>query len=500
MKKRIFAGLLAALLLLSTAACSEQTDSEASRDASAEVQNAAEVQAAEEEPPEYLPPDVNYDGEDVTIACVDYVSTGGGVWAAQNYCEGYAEELNGDVLNDALYERNLTVEDELGVRINIYPLTGYANSSSELKTLIMAQDTTINYGMVSSQTLNSLLGTGMLVDFRSLDMDITHSWWDRTEVEELTLFGKTMAITGDISLNAGFAPITFFFNKQLVTDYSLSDPYTLVRESSWTMDKSFDMCRAVASDLNGNGKMEIDDQFGMLCEPVSLFYLTQAAGVRITTKDADGIPQSTLNEDRTISVTELCVPFLTDKNVNILSSNFSGYGNVFTEMMLPMFKENRALFYNNQLLVALDLRNMDADFGIVPAPKLTEEQKNYYSPYNAHWLTLAVIPSSCGNLDVTTDLIQSMGYWSSAKVTPAYIDASVRYKTLRDEDSAAMLDVILHNRIYDIGYLYDWGGVTGIFSGMISSATANFASKYASTEKLMKKQIEKTIKDLQDEE
>jgi len=77
------------------------------------VENLAR-RAAETEPAEYVVPGVDYDGADFTVAAIDYTISGGGTWEAQNYCDAYSE-ATGEVLHDALFERNSSVMEDLNV-------------------------------------------------------------------------------------------------------------------------------------------------------------------------------------------------------------------------------------------------------------------------------------------------------------------------------------------------------------------------------------------------
>ena len=44
-----------------------------------------------------------------------------------------------------------------------------------------------------------------------------------------------------------------------------------------------------------------------------------------------------------------------------------------------MFPNNQALFWNENIAWAKALRDMETDFGIIPAPNLDEEQDRYYN-------------------------------------------------------------------------------------------------------------------------
>ena len=115
---RILSLILAALMLLSAASCSESginTEETAAQTAS-EAAEATDAAAAETLPEETGPvaelPDKTYDGEEVMFL----TSLNLGYDWYTSY-EIYAEEMNGQLINDAVFQRNTVVEDLLDIRI-----------------------------------------------------------------------------------------------------------------------------------------------------------------------------------------------------------------------------------------------------------------------------------------------------------------------------------------------------------------------------------------------
>jgi hypothetical protein len=49
---------------------------------------------------------------------------------------------------------------------------------------------------------------------------------------------------------------TLVFNKKLIQDHALENPYEIVHNNRWTLDKMIEMTRGVAQDLNGDGIMD----------------------------------------------------------------------------------------------------------------------------------------------------------------------------------------------------------------------------------------------------
>ena len=495
MYKRIFTSLAALLLIISAvSACGGGAGGVT--DVTAEVTEAETVTEEITEPPEYTPPDSDWGGAELTVAAVDY-GRGSGVWFAMDYCEMYSEEENGDPINDAIFERVRKVEEELNLEITLNKFTDITKIEPEFSKTVLAGDDVIDFGMVNALSLPSLLNKSLLIDLKTLpDIDFSRSWWDQNSISELEILGKLRAVTGDISLYNDYAVITYFFNKQLHESLGLDNLYELVRSGKWTLDKAMAMCEAAAADLNGNGETDIGDSFGMLFEQASMRYTAFSCGVRLTKIDSDGVPQLCVDQDLASRVTDAFVPFMKDKRVNILSSNYPGYSNTFTELMLPMFQENRALFYNNQMLVALNLRNMEADLGIVPPPKIDEVQSDYLCPINDFWSTLVVVPITNTQPEMTGQAIEAMGFYGQQLVKPAFIDTTVRTKTLRDEDSSEMMELIFKSRVYDPATFFDFGGLKGIFDTVLSRGAGSFASSYAKIETKAQTAIDKTVQEL----
>ena len=304
-------------------------------------------------------------------------------------------------------------------------------------------------------------------------------------------------MTGDVSLCVSLSPITYFFNKKIIADNNMDDPYQLVREGRWTVDKSIEMSRAAAKDLNGDGKIEPEsDRFGMAIEALSLTYAIHSSGVRLTGRDADGAPYIDVDKERASTVVDKLLPFYNDAGVTLFADHITGYSNVFKEMFLPSLMENRLLFFNNQLLVAMDLREMDSDFGILPPPKLDEAQSDYLCPISTWWATFCILPKTNTRLDITSDTLEAMGFFSQQLVTPAFIEKSIQGKTLRDKESSEMLELILHHRAYEIAAVYDWGEINSMFTTMNRSGSSTFASTFEASRKSAEKYLKKYVSEL----
>ena len=446
---------------------------------------------------EYTSPGVDYGGAEFTI--LDY-DTDEYFWQAATYSDIHAEEENGDPINDAQYKRNRQVEEELNITLKTYPVGGVArfSNASEYRKLILAGDNSVDAAFVFGAEASSLLGEGYLTDLHSIPtLNLGASWWDQNAIDTFTFGGNLEVVTGDISLYTSFSPIMYFYNKNLAEAFKIDDCYDLVRSGKWTYDKVFEYCELVAGDLDGNNIMDENDRYGMAEQLALVSDMLISAGIRYTERDKDGNITLKLNSERTISAIEKVVPFLNDGNTNSIATNYTKvYSNPFYEMHLPMFKNSQILFNFNQLLISFELRAMETDYGILPTPKYDEEQEEYYTSMSTSWMTLLSVPVTNDRPEMTGHVLDALGYYSQQYVTPEYIDTTVRHKSLRDEDSAEMLEIILESKVYDIAQIYNWGGIVSMVNNLGVNNNINFASQYANIESKVLTEMEKTLEQI----
>jgi len=493
--KKLITSLLLISMLASLAACaSDNADSAETTAADAAAETTAN---AETEPPEYTNPGVDLDGAEFVIAAYPgKVST----WKLGEYSEALALEENGDPINDAVYQRNRAVEEELNVKIGRFDISALG-TAADITKAILSGDDMFKIATMSGSALPSVLGGGMLTDLYDLTtFDLEASWWDQKSAKEFDLFGTAYAVTGDFNFYNKGAPICNFFSKKLVEDLILDDPYTLVRDGKWTIDKMIEYATAAARDLNGDGQMIAeDDCWGFMSEPSTASFFIRGANQRLSERTDDDI-KIIFNTEKTATVVEKIITLMRNKSVSLYSGDHSSnYSNVFFELFLPKFTNNEAMFYSNQILVALNLRNMDADFGILPLPKYDEAQDEYVNATNNWWHTFTFVPMTNGELDMTGIVLNALGYYSQQIITPAFIDQTVMSKAIRDNDSAEMIEMIYDTQDYDIAAYYNWGSINSLASTLVGNTNTGFASEYAKIEPNVETKLAETIAQLKGE-
>ena len=249
-RNRILALILASLMLLSAAACSDSgtNDETAAPTAGENTENAAaEETAPEETGPVAELPDKTYNGEEVMF--LTSLNTGYDWYTSY---EIYAEEMNGQLINDAVFQRNNEIEELLDIKI---AETKLENCHTTAKSSITAGDKQFDVVMPYMNNSINLAVEGSLLDLKQIPyLDLEKPWWDTRANKDLLINDRLFITTGDIAILDNECTMVMFFNKDMIGQYGLESPYDLVKENKWTIDKVGEMSYSITNDKNGDGK------------------------------------------------------------------------------------------------------------------------------------------------------------------------------------------------------------------------------------------------------
>lgn len=494
MKKRALTLLLACLMVLPMlAACSENA-------ADKEETTAAETTApttpsadeetvpVEEEEPEILPdiPALDFEGRTFTFLTSGIGDTNGEDWETFDV---WVEELNGDVINDAVMERNLYINETYNVQIAEYKTTG--TTLSEIQTEVKVGSGAFDAAFTHFENGANLAQTGSLHNLYDMPyINLEQPWWDQRGVADMNLMGGVFLATGDITIVDNDATWVLMFGKQMIEDLQMENPYDLVREDRWTYDVLYDMAASASVDMNGDGTLKWkDDQFGFMTSSYSSQGLMYASGEKLVTRDADNNLVALSDINRLSGVVEAAARIMGDKMITFQT----GYEGTVPDDIRAVFEEGRALFYGEVMQCIIRMRESETEFGLVPWPKYDETQQDYYNLVHTSAGRGVVIPVSQTDYEFAGAIIEAFAAKSMYTVTPAYYDVALTYKYMRDTESAEMLDIILASRIYDLGLIANYGSMAGSIAGIITNGTGNLASTWAKSERAFQKTMDKSV-------
>ncbi|MHB1151889.1 MAG: hypothetical protein ACYCWE_05320 [Eubacteriales bacterium] len=432
-------------------------------------------------------PDSDFENYEFTIAAIGPDMA---VYWAQ--LEIDTDSLNGEIINDSVYRRNSTIEEKFNIQINAHFTPDPAGAA---RKAIMADSD--EFDLVSTRIvsgLDSLATGGLLLNLFSVPyIDLQKPWWDQNAVSQLSLANKLYVTASDLGYRDKEATWVFLFNKMFTENFKLDDPYELVRTKSWTFEKMYDMVKAATEDIDGNGIIDQNDNFGLVTQKGSAVpTLLAGAGISTVRKDENDLPYLSFMSEETLEVVTKIFDVLYDKNNTFLAENFKGVSDVW-DAQLKIFGENHCLFKYTLMDRVLRLRQFYCDFGILPIPLMLEGQTEYYTPIESSCMSAVAIPVTVADEERTGIITEALTAESYYILIPSYYETAIKGKGLRDEESLEMLDIIVGNRLYDIGTAYDIGGINAMLNGMANSGKSDLASVYTSKEAAALKSIESFI-------
>ena len=437
-----------------------------------------------------LPDDKYYDGYEFTVLTKGTTSTH---WYSRDIA---ATEVTGEPINDAVYNRNLVISEKYGVTIVDIP--GSTNDPAPLESTarkaIAAGDDV--YDMLCFRT-PSLIADGYLYNIYDIPyINLDQPYYDQNIIEAHTIQNRLYCLAGDMVIMDNDAIINVQFNKKIAEDYGFAEQYGknlygMVNDGEWTLSVFYETAKMVTEDLNGDGQMtELTDRWGYQTEAHNGYAFFAGGGEKIAQVEND-YPVIKLESERAVSVLEKVVEIQMDRVHGLHSDVPKGYADVWTECMDKNFEGGLALYNIAGLNRVTLFRAMEIDFGLLPMPKYDENQERYYNPVNTWCGNFICIPMTVSDVERTGIIIEALSCESRYTLLPAYYDITLKTKLSRDEESSAMVDLLLETTMYDIGMFYNWGGAEGILTGLQDAG--KYSSSVASKMTSINAAIDKTM-------
>jgi hypothetical protein len=206
--------------------------------------------------------------------------------------------------------------------------------------------------------------------------------------------------------------------------------------------------------------------------------------MRATTRDSEGIPQLTMNNEKMVSFTQKMYS-LYNENAGIYQ--FPPDYNSLDIVIPNKFKASELLFMLGWFRSSELLRDMELDYGIIPYPKYDETEATYLSL--AHDITtLVCLPTTvlADKVDMVCAVIEALAFEGYKNVIPAYYEIALKIKYSRDSSEQALqiIDMIYENETTDFAYVYNYAlnGIGLIMRDLMGGKKSDFVSVYATKE------------------
>lgn len=393
------------------------------------------------------------------------------------------ESLNGDPMTDAVYERAMNIQTHLGVRM----VLAEAGNTNEYATLIRrnvqagedAHQLVLTHGTTGAGTLVTGNCLYNLADFD--DVNLSAPYWNQKIMEAAKYGDRYLLGYGDFILSHVHALI---FNKDMMKEYNLEEPYQLVYDQKWTLDEFIAIASGVAKD-NGDGQWDDRDTYGLTgwCGTYMTSFLV-ASGLNLVESDEDGNHYVAYSKDLD-KLSEL-----TDRLISMGNSEYAYLWGMKSNVAVD-FTAGTSLFQFYDAADLAILRSSSVRFGVLPFPKWDEAQEDYRC---LSMNGMMAVPSVIRNPEMVGQVLELLGYYT-APVKTAFYEDLLGSKLSESPDDAAMLDLIWNHQIFDpILISYDMGSQMADTFYLMSQQVSDGQNTLSSRLKMLEKSTNNSLK------
>ncbi len=483
MQKRM-AILLALLLALAPTAMScgkdeETTKPDTDTDTSSSTEQTAETDAD---------PYAGYDFGGATLSIFSSADSFDSTNA--NFLIAGTGEMNGELVNDAVYNRNAKVEDGLNVKLAYTPGEWtYSDIAAGIDALIMAGDRVYDVMINDMFRLVEASIKGQLHNVAKTDkLDLTADYWYSDAMDDLMVVpGAMYLMLGDYFADSLASAHVLYYNRDVIEDNYNDAGYlhSIIMDGKFTKDVMLSIMEDCAVDLNGDGKWDRTDRLGYIAPGAwgPMMPLVTGFDVEYIQRAADGTVSFDFNNEHSVKVLEACNALYhndrtlqtmgDDEDIQAVTRDLIGTGNAVFAGYL------RLSDFGN-------MREYETTIGLSPYPKLDESQASYISSlHDTSEVGAVLLTTPESDLDFVYTCLEFLGRESSEMVIPVWFDEALKAKYSSDASDAEVLDIIRStiDHPFALGYQSALGGypLPVCFLNPIRENSNDFASIYQST-------------------
>ena len=484
MKKWITVLLLASLLM--TAGCTAENPK--TNDTTSNTANTADTSDTDTETEteqteiDYVSglPSADYDGKAFRV---DSANTLVGIDSATTI--NIAEELTGEVVNDALYNRDRYLEQQYNVVVE--NTINETRDASVFQKGVLAGDTgfEVAFGDVGSYGFYVVIkGCCYPMNFVE-NVHLDREYWNQAANKAMTFGTSVYYPTGAVSPRFYGSVYIIMFNKDMAADMNIENLYDAVQNGTWTIDKMFTLAKNALVDLDGDGVYGAKDQYGVSYEVLTPYALWVGAGKTVV-ENNNGEMRYSLDDEDMVNLFEKILKYLDDPSVIWIDDpKYEGS---------TLLEEGRTLFQNPCTFNLTEYREVGYDFGILPMPKKDEGQAEYIS-YGQPWVVYCpYVPITVTGADreMVGMLLDAMAAYGHQYVRPAVFDTVIQLKSTRDEESGKIINELFNNVSFELADNVSKTNVGGLLGNLFTYkfGKMEFSSSWAKIKDAAYKDLE----------
>lgn len=363
----------------------------------------------------------------------------------------YSEERDGNVVTEAVYDRQEKLAEHLGV--NLIATTAPGNHEEyhlAFTNSIKNKDGAVDFFITNAyMAVPGIIEAGYVRDLKTVDaIDLEASYWNVDFMESIALFDHYFLGYNDFNIPSTYV---YTFNKQMMDKYddALDESiYETVYNYHWTIDKMISLVNLVYIDATGDGKTQ-DDTFGISGQQwIPFIPYLHGSNIKLVEQGEDGqyrvSTYNGVNAEKTAT--------LVDKLKGMAESDSAWFKFRIEETPVVSLTSGRTLFYLEGTGSLSKLLDYDVEFGVLPYPMYDEYQKDVgYIALN--YDGYIVFPSFVRNEQMIAESIEVLAF-NSDNVRTAFYEKMLGKQVANAPDDAKMLDIVWGSLCSDFGLTY----------------------------------------------
>ena len=406
-----------------------------------------------------------------------------------------ADGSTGDVVDLAIDERNVALEERLNVKLN--PIQGEAPAEVFMPIVrdeILSGSTDYDIILGPQCTATEVAAAGAFRDLQKAPyLDFSKPYWSEDYLQALSVNNTRYLLGGDVSLTttAWTSTMLFFLEPFENIFGSPDDFYELIlsgdgEAGGWTLDVMSDYCRKSYVNLNGNALRDAGDQYGISLNGTSsaIDRFIYSSGMTISKRDENNLPYLDIKNSKLIDYFNKFYEF------------FWNNEGVFMETDLTE-DEIDGVFAATGMDAIAELRAEEKDFGVIPFPKVDSSMTSYKSWLSDNTVVAGVpVTEPDDRMDLACAVLECLASENYELTLPAYYETALKDKYTRDDYSSKMLDIIHDGETNDfaVTYAMSLNGIGYMFRPLIGYQEPNIVSWYEAKESQTLAKLNELIK------
>ncbi len=374
--------------------------------------------------------EIDYGGREFTIAMYD--------------SRLFLPALDSSPISLKILERNAKIENDYNIKFKALEGLTKENFFSDINTLYNADLFCGDLLVIPNYMIPLFVSQKMLMSVKALPfIELSPDYYDSSAVNSATLGNFVHAVYGDFT----FMPdknICVFFNKNLISQYSIQSPYEQDIPGTWTWESLEKNAAYIHENANAPRTSSSERIYGF-SSSYSELEMTDIMFASCSQQFFENNPpylcKMALNDEKAQNVIDKIRRLLYNDVSKIYigtQKGISGY---------DVFLEGRALYCIAPLEKASEISAAGISFGIMPLPKADENST--YRAFTDSSAQAVCVLNNIPDSDFTGKVLQKIAQETD-------FDSEEYYKNyyitnfLTDNSSSLMLDKIFGNPYYDV--------------------------------------------------